>query len=220
MKSKLAFINVGIEEWFCHGSARLEKSLAEHNFPGNTMIWRNQWPSNNFNKRNIYECKAAAFEQALLANYTTIIWGDASIYAIRDMQTFIDRINDKGIWIGQSGYNAAQTASDAQLAYFGVDRNSAEKMPDCATGLFGVNIDFPFARKFIETWIQSAKDGAFCGSRFHAGQSQDPRFCFCRQDQSAASVILGKMEVKLDNFSEFAAFRNDKYPSTFRCEGM
>lgn len=220
--SRTCFLNVGIGQWYNKGSDRLQASLIQHGFKGDQLVWKDQWPGAimGLNQGCIYNVKADAFQHAINAGYTTIIWGDSSIFAVRPLDSFIETINTKGYWIGQSGYNCAQVCGDAMLAYFGVDRDRAEKIPDCATGIFGVNMDFPAARRFIETWIQAAKDGAFMGSRHHDNQSRDPRFKFGRQDQAAASLILGTQEMGLDSFGEFAAFKWDRYESTFRCEGM
>lgn len=219
---RTCFLNVGISEWYSKGSDRLQASLIQHGFKGDHLVWKDKWPDAvpGLNQGHIYNVKADAFQHALNAGYTTIIWGDSSIFATRSLDRFIDTINAKGYWIGQSGHNCAQTASDAQLQYFGVSRDWAENVPDCATGIFGVNMDFEQPRRFIRTWIQAAKDGAFAGSRHHDGQSKDPRFKYARQDQSAMSLILGKQGVTLDHFNEHAAFKWDRYESTFRCEGM
>lgn len=219
---RTVFLNVGIGEWYIHGSDRLASSLIAHGFPGDQLIWKDQWPNAipGLNRDTVYNVKADAFRHAINAGYTTIIWGDSSIYATRPLDGFLATVNEKGYWIGQSGYNCAQTASDAQLQYFGVSRDWAENIHDCATGIFGVNMDFVQPRLFIETWIQAAKDGAFGGSRHHDGQSKDRRFLFCRQDQSAASLILGKQGMALDQFGDFCAFKWDHYDSTFKCEGM
>lgn len=217
--SRTCFINVGIGEWYTHGSDRLKSSLLAHQFPGDVLIWKD-WPERPFNRSNIYCIKPAAFQQVIDAGYTTIIWGDSSIYAQANTQPFVDEVNRKGYWLGQSGYNAAQTCSDACLDYFGVTRDWAEGVHDSATGLFGVNINYPLARQFIELWIKAGQDGAFNGSRHHDGQSKDKRFKFGRQDQSCASIIAGKLGMKLDSFGAFVAFKWDAYPAIFRCEGM
>lgn len=220
--NRTCFLNVGIGLWYSKGSDRLQASLIHHGFKGDQLVWKDQWPGAimGLNQGCIYNVKVDAFQHAINAGYTTIIWGDSSMCALRSLDTFIEHINTSGYWIGQSGYNAAQTASDAQLQYFGVSRDWAEKVPDCATGLFGVNMDFPGPKAFIETWIQAAKDGAFSGSRRHDGQSSDPRYLHCRQDQSAASLILGKLGMPLRHFSEHARYKWDRYETTFHCEGM
>lgn len=218
---KPLFISAGIGGWYPTGIDRLRGSLISH-FAGDVITWKDEWPAGIHIARDcIYNVKAAAFEYAMTRGYTTIIWGDASVYAVKDTTPFVRTVTEKGFWLGSSGYNAAQTCSDAQLAYFGITRDEAEKMPDAATGLFGVNTETEIGRRFIETWIRAAKNGAFRGSRMHAGQSSDPRYLHARQDQSCASVIAGQLGMKLDTFSDYVAFRWDKGDRyTFRCEGM
>ena len=75
-------------------------------------------------------------------------------------------------------------------------------------------------RAIVEAWIRAGRDGAFRGSRGHGGQSTDPRFKFCRQDQSAMSLILGKSGVALRPFLEFTRFKWDPQDTVFHCEGM
>jgi hypothetical protein len=218
--SDTVFLSAGINAWYNLGTDRLKGSLIEHGWPHDIKIWRDEWPSNKFDRGTVYNIKAAAFDWALQAGYKTIIWGDASIYAQAKMESFVERVECEGYWIGMSGYNAAQTCSDACLKYFGVDRDWAEKVPDTATGLFGVNVDYDVSREFIETWIKAGRDGAFAGSRLHARQSNDPRFKFHRQDQACASVIAGKLVIKLNHFIEHVGFCWDQQPTIFKCQGM
>jgi hypothetical protein len=215
------FLSAGIGQWYSSGVDRLRGTLIDKKWPGDIRLFKDEWPDEGFSREVVYNVKPAAFTWALKEGYTTIVWGDASITAERSMDVFLTEINEKGYWIGQSGYNAAQTCNDASLAYFNVTRDQAEKIPDCATGLFGVDLNFPWAREFLETWIQSARDGAFAGSRFHDGQSGDPRFAFHRQDQSAATLILGKMGLPLELFQRHVRFKWDTDEGqTFKCEGM
>jgi|SRR6478736_7040567 len=215
------FISAGIGAWYPTGVDRLRGSLINH-WRGDVLTWKDEWPAGtHFPHDCIYNVKAAAFEYALTHGYTTIIWGDASVHAVKDTAPFLAEVQAKGYWLGSSGYNAAQTASDAQLAYFDVARDEAHQMPDSATGLFGVDVTHDIGRKFIDTWIRAAKNGAFKSDRRHAGQSSDPRFLHARQDQSCASVIAGQLGMRLDDFSAHCGFRwdrGDRY--TFRCEGM
>jgi hypothetical protein len=94
-------------------------------------------------------------------------------------------------------------------------------MPDTATGLFAVNLRNPIINEMIFTWIQAGRDGAFSGSRLHAGQSNDPRYLHHRQDQAALSVIAGKLGVRLDPFGEHVKFVWDRDSGQeFHCQGM
>lgn len=214
------FLNVGLGLWYTRGTDRLKESLAVHGFDGDVVTWKNHWPGGNFPHDCVYTVKADACEWAMNHGYRIIIWGDCSIYALRSPAPFVNHIREHGYWIGQSGYSAAQTASDAQLAHFDVTRDWAERVPDCASGLFGFNLHHPQASAALRMWIEAGRQGAFHGSRKHDGQSKDPRFQFCRQDQSAMSIVLGKLAMPLGHFRDFAAYKWDRYESVFRCEGM
>jgi hypothetical protein len=219
--SKTCFLNVGIGEWYSTGTDRLKGSLIQHGFEGDILTWKDEWPCSDFPRECVYTVKASAFNQAIKRGYRTIIWGDSSVTAVRNTANFVAKINADGYWIGQSGYNAAQTASDAQLAYFGVDRDTAQTYHDCASGLFGVNMDFEKPRNFIEAFVKAGREQAFHGSRKHAKQSRDPRFLFCRQDQSAASLILGKLGMPLRPFISECKFLWDRDSGqTFHLQGM
>ena len=217
--SATVLLNCGIGSWYNKGSERLRASLLQHGFKDDILIWHS-WPEIDFPRKPVYNCKAAALQQAMNAGYTTLIWADSSITARKDVAPFLAHIREHGYWIGQSGHNAAQTASDAQLQYFGVSRDWAANVHECATGLFGFDVSRPEYRKVVEEWIQAARDGAFKGSRHHAGQSSDPRFLFARQDQSAMSLILGKHGIPLKPFLNFARFAWDSQDTVFHCQGM
>jgi len=217
------FINVGIDHWYPKGSRRLKTTLLDCGFPGDIIIWEDHWPRDGggYNKNCVYNCKAAAFEEAIERGYKVILWGDCSMQAIRSVTPLVERIRNEGLWIGKSGYNCAQVCTDAQLAYFGITRDQAEAIPDCASGLFGVNVNNPLASAVIKEWIRAARDGVFAGSRKHAKQSEDPRFMFGRQDQSCLSLILHKHGAPLGDFIDYAKFKWDRNKGQiFHCEGM
>lgn len=217
---KTCLINAGIGQWYSTGSDRLKGSLITHGFDGDIIIWKDNWPSNKFDRSCVYNVKADAFDYAIKAGYETIIWADSSVYALKNTQPFVDLIREKGYWLGQSGHNAAQTCSDACLQYFGIDRDQAQEINDCATGLFGVNITHDIPRQFIERFIKAGMDKAFHGSRKHGGQSSDPRFRFHRQDQSCATIIAAQVGMPLDLFQSFVRFKWDRFDSMFMCQGM
>lgn len=219
--NKAVIINAALGGWYPQGQKRLIRSLNVHGYPWDVMTWCNEWPNDNYDKSCPYNVKAAAFEEAIKAGYTHIIWADCSMWLQNPIEPLFDFINQQGYYLGQSGFNCAQSCSDKCLEYFGITRDEAEYIPDCQSGLFGVYIDNPIAKQFIETWIQSAKDGAFIGSRLHDNQSLDPRFLFHRQDQSCASIIAGKLGMKLRLFGNYVSY----YPNNisdviFSCRGM
>jgi hypothetical protein len=198
-------INAGIGGWYPRGSKRLHKSLIYHGW-GHDILTFTDWPNNEFDKSNIYNLKASVFNYAIDQGYKKIIWMDCSAWAIKDPQPILDIINTDGYYFQRSGYNCAQTCNDNSLRYFGITRDRAEKFDDTSTAVFGVHMDNPLGSEFIERWIESCRAGVFNGSRLHDNQSQDPRFLFHRQDQSAASLLIGLMHLKQYNLGELVTY--------------
>ena len=194
---KACIINASIGAWYPKAQERLKRSLIYHGFNWDFVGWVD-WPNSNYNKNCVYNVKAAAFEEVEKKGYTHILWLDSSAWAIKDPNPIFDVINNDGWYIGQSGYNCAQSCSDSCLNYFGITRDEAEKMYDCSSGVLGLNLNNPQARDFFNEWIASAKLGAFRGSRQHDNQSHDTRFLFHRQDQSCASIIRHQLDMKFN----------------------
>lgn len=194
---RACIINAALGGWYWKGQERLIKSLNLHGFKWDILAWKEEWPNDNYDKSCPYNIKAAAFEEAIKAGYEIILWVDCSVWPIKDPEPIYDLINEQGYYFWSSGYNCAQVCSDNCLEYFGVSRDMAETFTDCSTSMFGVNMANPQGKEFIETWIKAAKDKVFHGSREHDNQSKDPRFKFHRQDQAVASVIIGKMGLKI-----------------------
>ena len=182
--------------WYPTGTKRLKQSLIYHGYSGD-IITHDNFPNDFFDKSNPYHIKASALANVIDSGYTHILWLDCSVWALKDVMPIFDIINEKGYYLWSSGYNCAQTCSDACLEYFGITRDEAEKMNDCSSSMVGINLHNPIGKEFIERWIRSAQAGAWNGSRLHDNQSKDPRFLFHRQDQSSASIIANQLGMKM-----------------------
>lgn len=194
--------------WYPTGTKRLKESLIYHGFNGDIITYDN-FPNDQFDKSNPYHIKASAITEILNKGYTHFYWLDCSVWAINNPNPMFDIINDKGYYFWKSGYNAAQCCSDKCLEYFNLSRDEAEKYQDCSSAIFGININNGLGKKFIEKWLQSAKDGVFNGSRLHDNQSKDSRFLFHRQDQSAATIILNELKMELTDPGIHCSYYSD-----------
>lgn len=188
--------------WYPEGAARLRASIISKD---TTILHYAGYPISGYNESNPYTVKASAIEKAIDEGFTKILWMDCSVWCIKDIQPIWDIIDNQGYYFTSSGYNAAQTCSDKSLAYFGITRDEAEMMPDSNTAIFGVDLDHTQGSEFIYRWLKASKDGVFDGSRYHDNQSSDPRFMFHRQDQSAATLLIGLMGL---NFTEAGLYQS------------
>lgn len=211
---RVAVINAALGYWYPRGQKRLKESLENMAFKGDFIGWTDEWPNNNYEKKCPYNVKAAAFEQTIQAGYDIIIWLDCSVWACKPIDKIIEIIQNEGYYFWRSGYNCAQTCSDACINYFGVNRDKAETFHDSSTSMFGINMNHPQGKEFINRWIQAAKDGVFHGSREHDNQSADPRFMFHRQDQSAASMLIGLMGLKMYDPGIYSMYDSNEVPES------
>lgn len=211
---KTVIINAAIGGWYPRGQRRLRRSLIEHGYHGEMMFW-DKWPNDNFDKSCVYNVKAAAFEEAIAAGFTNILWIDCSGWVIADPTPIFQQLDRDGYFILQSGYNCAQVCSDACLGHFGIDRDKAETINDSSTITFGVRIGNPIADDFIARWLNSAMEGAFHGNRVHdAADSTDKRFLFHRQDQACASLAAYLSGVELTPFGGLCAYYEKQLPES------
>ena len=204
-------INVAIGPQYERGQLRLDRSLSQH-YPGRMLSWIG-WPPWEGAKANPYVSKAAAFQEAIAKGYTTILWLDASCIVTGYLAPLFEDIEREGVYLPTSGYNCAQTGNDRILEYFGIARDQAEIIADAATGCFGICTKHPKGQAFARMFIQAAKDGQFDGSRVHDGQSQDPRFLFHRQDQSAAGLIAHFLNIEKHPFGHRCGYFGSTTPT-------
>jgi len=200
--------------WYPEGQKRLVRSLNYHGSTADILAFREEWPSPGYEESCPYNIKPSAIEAAVGRGYRRIMWLDCPVWAVQYPMPVWDVVENEGYYLWASGYNAAQTCSDRILDYFGVSRDEAEQFPDVSSSMFGINTDNPIANEFLTRWIQAAKDGAFAGSRFHDNQSQDPRFLFHRQDQSAASLLAGMLDMRIHAAGQLSSYYDPAAPAS------
>lgn len=218
--NKCIIINAAWKYWYPTGQKRLVNSLVHHGCAANIKTWTNDPISDIFDEECPYTIKAAAMQWVLdQKKYTHVLWLDCSVWAIRNPNSFFDIINNDGYYFFRTGYNLAQSANDQALSYFGVNRDKAEQMHELASGVFGLNLEREEGMEFAKGFIEAAKDGVFHGSRLHDKQSEDPRFLFHRQDQTAASFLFHKLNFdKMHVLGEHVDYQQDgKKPNDSTC---
>lgn len=180
-------INVALGERYLKEQEQLGISLKKH-FDGDFLRWT-EFPNDNYNKANPYNVKAAAFEEAIKRGYEQILWLDCPVVALNDVSPIFDTITANGyLTMKNDAYRCDETCSDASLAYFKFTRDQAATFQEHGSGIIGVDMTDSEGKALIELFIKACKEGACDGSRYHDGQSRDPRFKFHRQDQSVLSL--------------------------------
>ncbi len=76
--------------------------------------WTDELPEGSPTHKDVpYAFKAYALEWARKNGYTQILWTDASIVALKSLDTIWDYSAEHGVWFANNGWNNAQWTCDA-----------------------------------------------------------------------------------------------------------
>lgn len=184
---KGVLINAAWGGWYAKGTDRLARSMIYHGWNYDIKTWKDIEPNQMFDPKFPYTIKMCAIVEAVNAGYTHILWMDCSLWVIKDPNKLMEIIDTDGGLFIKSGYNLAQTSGDNDLNSVEVNRDTAEKMPELWSCIFGFNIETEQGKKFYQHLLRLWKRGVFDTPRTHSGLSKDPRFLHARQDQTAVS---------------------------------
>jgi hypothetical protein len=189
-------INFAAGSWYPAGQRRLLASLRDVGFDGDALASSSE--SELGAPPHIaspYAFKPFALREAVARGYELVIWADASVWAIRDIQPMFAHLERYG-WMFFFNCAAGTWTSDACLRSFGIDRDRAMSIPMLMGICMGWNMREPKCREFLRVWLEKAVDGStFPGSwtNHHHEVSRDPRVLGHRHDQSAASLIAWQL---------------------------
>lgn len=211
---KQVVINAAYGSWYPKGQKRMIESLRKTGYEGDILTWTNEIINSHHKKEYPYTMKAAAFVEAIKKGYTHILWVDCSVYAIKNITSIFDLIDQKGIYFWKSGWNLAQSSADSDLQWAGIDRDEAEHLHECASGIVGINIEDPKVKLLMSIFFDANNAGVCNTSRFHDNQSKDPRFKFARQDQTAFTIAFHRAGYKNEHMFEqgvYSSFPQESY---------
>ena len=117
---------------------------------------------------------------------------DCSLWCVKNIDFIIEIVENEGGFFIRSGYNLAQTSADSDLRWANSDRDSAEKLPEVWSCIFGVDTETIKGKLFMDNLLDAYNSGVFNTSREHDGLSSDIRFLHARQDQTAVSWAYHK----------------------------
>lgn len=202
----------GCGNWYSKGVSRLENSLVHHGFAGQFMGWKDEYPMNSpTHQDNPYAFKIFEFEAAIATGATVILHLDASFWCIRNPHPLFDLISDKGVVGFRTGYNMAQTSSDAALEWAGFTRDEAEQLPEIASGLCGIRLDNEDGKAVYSMWKEGMELGLFKTNRAHdIRDSADPRLIHARQDQTIWSLAIHRRKLIIDDADYVAYYNGDQ----------
>lgn len=174
---------------------------------------------------NNYAFKVYAIQKAIDAGYQSVLWLDASVYAVAPVQPIFDMIERDGYWFEGAGCWLGNWCNDMTLAYYNLDRDSATSIPMIQSGFMGFNINKRGCELFNR--LKLACDwGLFNGNWSNDDRSQGDERCLGhRHDQAIMSAILSNYANNFSHEPEYVQYAgiydkviNDKI--IFKCMGL
>ncbi len=189
--------------WYPAGQKRLQRSLQDVGWKDGALFFNNELQVNS-PSHNVapYAFKMGCLNEAVKQGYTTLLWADASVFAIKPIEPIFEHIEHHGHIFFMAGFNCAQWTNDRALDILGVTRDEAEKMPMYMALCFGLDLRKDRSRIFLERLSHYALNtDALRGSWENGRQteSRDPRCQGHRHDQSVGSILAAQMGMELSS---------------------
>jgi hypothetical protein len=143
-----------------------------------------------------YAFKAYALRAMWDKGYSSVLWADSSVTALRSLNPIWEHTERLGYWFSDNnGWNCGQWTCDAALPLLGITRQDAFDIPHVAATAFALDFSKLGAVKFFDYYWDGVVNGAFRGPWVNdKGQaSADPRVLGHRHDQTVASVAIWRL---------------------------
>lgn len=195
---KQCVINFAKGSWYPRGQQRLFRSLLDTGWNNDTCLFDDERQIQAPGHQDCpYGFKPYALRHAAMCGYTNVLWCDASVWAVKNIQPMFDYIDQHG-WLFFVNTSTGIFTSDACLEQFEVTRDQAMDITMLMGICMGFNLTHPKTQEFLKRWLFHADNGiSFPGSWTNDQQqvSKDPRCKGHRHDQSAASLIAWQLEM-------------------------
>jgi hypothetical protein len=188
--------------WYPRGQQRLERSLSDQGWNEGVLLFRDESELGVPPHAELpYAFKVAALRVAAKRGYTSLLWTDASIFAIKPLNPVFEHIEKHGHLFFHAGFNCAQWTNDRALSILGVTRDEAEKIPMLMALCLGLDLRNERTQRFldkIESIILHTEAVRGGWTNENKQESADPRCLGHRHDQSVASIIAGQLGMALE----------------------
>lgn len=176
------------------GQERLKDSLTNVGYTGEFLGWTSESQIGApLHQHNPYAFKIHAFREAERQGHRFIMWLDASVWAIKDVQPIFDHIEEHGYIMQYAGHNCGDWTNDNCLDYFGVTREEAKKMLMYGNaGFLGLDLWDTRASTFLRSWEKAMLAGTFKGEWSNH-----------RHDMCTGSIIANKLNMDYQNGEEW-----------------
>lgn len=231
---------------FGTGQDRLDRSLDAVGFRGGRVFFKDYLPGCPTHEEQPYAFKIFVIREALRQGFTSIVWVDARVWALKPLDPFFEILERDGVYFmeGEVGPGKAymdSRCSDDALARSGLTRDQAASVPMFGGSLYGLDFTHPTTKEFFDEWWAWYEAGLFKSftintinrEKMYAGGyrgrsegfvSADPRVLGHSHDEACASFIAHRMGLPTHKVGEHYNGSDPEWNnlpgSIFACCGM
>ena len=208
---KVVICTLGLGHHYPRGVARLIRKFHENCDGFEIQAWVNTLPPGAPERVIVggydytaYCAKPFAMKAAMDSGAEFVLWLDASVYPIRHIQPLLDHIGGVGYYMAPTGFTIGEWASDEVLEHLLWTRDQALKLPECASGIVGLDLRRERMRSVLDDWTRLWRLFPGHHSNVNAADkkhhykntgfvSNDPRCSGHRHDQTVLSLLAHQL---------------------------
>jgi len=222
-------VNVAVGPGHVRGQQRLTESLRAWKYQGDFISWTDAYPPGSPTHQSApYAFKFFALKEALRRGYDTVLWLDASFWAIDEPMKVFRVIDKRGYALWLSGWTTGEWTSDAALKMLRITREEAFKYPLVMGGAVGISKYHAGAMELLKRMLVYAADGATFPGAWDNKRKQvstDSRVLGHRHDQPPLGVESKRLGLEPFRCPYLIAYWLSAHPepdprSVFICKGM
>jgi hypothetical protein len=213
-------VNVSTGQYL-RGQNRLRAALPDTPY----LCFASMPPGSPGHQEKPFAFKAFALQEAAKRGYTTLLWADACMLPIRDLEPLWEKIEDDGYYICNNGWINGEWCADSAYTDLGISREDNWRVKHVVAGVFGIDLKQEIGRNILSEYARLAMTNAFRGPTWNSTNPQyrdKPGAAPCgppevrghRHDQTALSVIAWREGCRLTDPPEIFAYRDrNKLPA-------
>lgn len=201
--AKRCVVNFAKGEWYEAGQRRLFESLEKHKGEKDFDIFLYQKEEQlncPAHVDNPYAFKIYAIMKAHEMGYNQVLWLDASMYAVKNIDQLWNEIEENGHLFEEAGHWTGTWCNDNALKYFGLNREEAMKIPMFSAGMMGLDLRSETSFDFMHRLNDACRAGAFKGS-----------WTDHRHDMTCASILAHERKMKYTRGGTYLSYIGDCY---------
>lgn len=202
----------GAVNWYPQGVKRLGASLEAVGYKGNAAWWTTELPPGAIPHEKLpYGFKFHAIAEARKRGADSVLWVDASCWAIRSLDPIWAHLDEHGYLLMDCAHYLSQWSTDRSLTALSLTREvefDAKSIMLVTGGFFGIRFSSPVGVAVFERMQALATPDVLCGDwNNNQGQvSLDPRVRGHRHDQVLMGAVAHEMKLTLTPSPKFFAY--------------